>query len=158
MKVEVCQALMYRCVDAEAVRKHNSHKVGDIVDLSVREGVSEGTQSMLNTWMMWMGETAEFMRWQGVTMPLYIRKNGEMVGKREFRKDDAHDLFTSQYLGVDENGKRKTWSRTKNKDEFQASIGDRLFALDTHMAWSIEKGIKLTVKKDSEYMKLKNVL
>jgi hypothetical protein len=143
--------------DAEARHYLNSKQNGVIVDLVEVEIKEVGSQTLLNTWMMWMQETAEFMSWQGVTMPLYIRKNGEKVGLRKFEQRDAHDLFTSQYLGVDEKGRRKTWSRPKKKknNEIQASIGDRLFAMDTHKQWCMEKGIKLTVKKDSEYMKLK---
>jgi len=129
---------------------------GQTIEMEVVEAKDPGSQTMLNTWMMWMAETAEFMAWQGVTMPMYIRKNGEMVGSRKFEKRDAHDLFTSQYLGLDADGLRKTWSRTSKVDEeIQASVGDRLFAMDTHKLWATEKGIKLTIKKNSQYMKLK---
>ena len=131
---------------------------GQTIAMEVVEEKNPGTQTMLNTWMMWMQETAEFMSWQGVKMPMYIRSNGEMVGERKFEQRDAHDLFTSTYLGLDADGLRKTWSRTKSTEEIQASIGDRLHAMDTHMQWATEKGIKLTVKKDSQYMKMKEEL
>jgi len=128
---------------------------GQVIEVDIVEQKNPGSQTLLNTWMMWMQETAQHMAWQGVTMPLYIRSNGEMVGKRAFEQRDAHELFTSQYLGLDADGLRKTWSRTKSTEEIQASVGDRLFAMDTHKQWAIEKGIQLTIKKDSQYMKLK---
>lgn len=139
----------------EAGQKYYSQlEQGAEVEVSVADG-NPGSWPMLKTWRKWMGETAAFMAAQGCTMPHYIDSKGKHHGKREFTGDDAHDLFTSTYLGTDENGKRKTWSLTDKDDEIQASKWDRLWAMDSHVTWCAERGIKLTIPDNSEYRKLK---
>lgn len=114
---------------------------------------SLGTVPMLRTWRKWMAETARHMAASGCTMPMYIDKHGEHHGRRPFNADDAHELFTSLYLGTDEHGRRKSWSLSSNDDEVQASMGDRLWAMDQHVIWCTERGIKLTIPRNSEYQK-----
>jgi hypothetical protein len=114
-----------------------------------------GTIPMLRTWRGWMAETAKFMAWQGCTQPLYIRGNGEHVGSRPFNANDAHELFTAQWLGVDENGKRYSWAvRTKDTDCTVAPKSRRLYAMDRHLAWATDRGINLMIPRNSEYEQL----
>jgi hypothetical protein len=108
---------------------------------------AKSSQSMKGTWRMWMTETAEFMASQGVTMPLYIRRNGETYGTRAFNPQDAHELFMAQWGGVDASGDRY--------HQEKVGKGEMLHIMDKHLAWSIEKGINLTIPRDGEYMQLK---
>jgi hypothetical protein len=128
-------------------------RLNDEVEVTVADG-NPGSWPMLKTWMKWMSETAAHMSAQGCTMPLYIDSKGNHHGKRAFEQRDAHDLFTSLYLGTDEDGRRKTWSLTDKDGEIQASKGDRLHAMDQHVQWCAERGIKLTIPTNSEYRKL----
>jgi hypothetical protein len=129
--------------------------MGAVVEANMPDE-TQGTIPMLRTWRKWMGETAAFMAARGCTMPHYIDSSGKHHGTRPFNADDAHELFTSTYLGVDEEGKRKSWSLTSADTEVQASMGDRLHAMDTHLLWCMEKGIKLTIPRKSEYQQLRN--
>lgn len=130
-------------------------EMGAIVEASFPDETI-GTVPMLRTWRKWMAETAAFMAARGCTMPHYIDKDGKHHGTRPFNADDAHELFTSTYLGVDEHGRRKSWSLTSADNEIQASMGDRLHAMDTHLQWALEKGIKLTIPRKSEYQQYRD--
>jgi|GEM_PF-1253709 len=112
---------------------------------------STGTIPMLRTWRGWMGETARYMASQGCTMPHYIDSKGIARGRREFNGDDAHDLFTTLHLGCDENGRRYSWSMSKDPDVTQAPHSKRLYAMDKHVHWCVEKGIKITIPRTGEY-------
>jgi hypothetical protein len=112
-----------------------------------------GTVPMLRTWRKWMTETAAEMNRRGCHMPMYVDHKGQPQGQRPMNGDDAHELFTSTYLGVDEQGRRKSWSLSDKEDEVQASMGDRLHAMDTHVQWCLERGIKLTIPRNGEYYK-----
>lgn len=115
-----------------------------------------GTIPMLRTWRKWMQETATAMCHYGCTMPLFVDSKGVPHGTRPYSAEDAHIQFTSVYLGVDEQGRRKSWSMSESMEEVQASAGDRLWAMDQHLQWCAEKGIKLTIPVKSEYFKHKN--
>lgn len=134
----------------EEIQKHTP---GEIVHVEIADK-DPGTINMLRTWHGWMGETAAHMRSRGARIN-YTNEDGVVYFSREFRGDDAHDLFTAKYLGTDEEGNRKTWSMTRKEGEKQASIGDRLWAMDRHLDWCTEKGWKLTIPRNSEYTKLK---
>lgn len=115
-----------------------------------------GSINMLRTWRGWMKETAIWMQHRGCTMPLFVDSKGNPHGSRPYNEKDAHEQFTSLYLGIDEQGRRKSWSMEKNDPaSVQASIGDRLWAMDQHLAWCTDKGVKLTIPRKSEYRKLK---
>lgn len=130
-------------------------KIGGIAHVEFSDK-DPGSVNMLRTWRGWMGETARHMAHMGCTMPLYIDSQGNPHGSRPFNADDAHELFTSKYLGSDESGRRKSWTMSRKDDgTVQASIGDRLWAMDRHLEWATEKGIKLTIPRNSEYTKLK---
>ncbi len=140
--------------DEEAEKRVSELKEGEVISFS-EVNKNPGTVNMLKTWRGWMKETATAMNHYGCSMPMYIDSKGLPHGKRPYNEGDAHEQFTSLYLGVDENGKRKSWVMSKNGDEIQASIGDRLWAMDRHLEWCTERAIKLTIPKKSEYMKLK---
>lgn len=105
------------------------------------------TWPMKKTWRMWMRQTATWMAARGATMPLVIRADGSWHGSRPFNEQDAHELWVSTWLGVDQDGER-----------FKTADGDRgkmLFMMDKHLAWAAERGLKLTIPNDGEYVKLK---
>lgn len=111
-----------------------------------------GKWGMAKLWRAWMATTADFMASNGVTMPLMIGSNGEIYSKRPFNANDAHELFTRQHMGVDENGVRLSWA--KSGDQRKATKGERFNALRLHEEWASTKGISLFNPRDSEYQKL----
>lgn len=115
---------------------------------------STGTIPMLRTWRGWMGQTAQHMAAAGCFMPLYIDSQGVARGRRAFNGDDCHDLFTSRWLGVDEQGRRYSWSMSSNPELIVAPKFLRLHAMNLHLEWSTERGIKLTIPRNSEFQKL----
>lgn len=101
---------------------------------------------MKKTWRMWMTETATWMAANGASMPLVIKADGSMHGKREFNAQDAHELWVKTWLGVDSNGER-----------YKTASGDKeqmLYMMDKHLAWASERGLSLTIPNDGEYKKL----
>ena len=110
-----------------------------------------GKWGMAKLWRAWMATTAEFMASRGVTMPLMTKANGETFGARPFNADDAHELFTYQFLGVDENGKRLSWSKQGNDEMRSATKAERYYALNRLEVWGIDKGLMLFKPRDSEY-------
>lgn len=130
-------------------------KSGPVELIVKRHEPGTGSVPMLRTWRGWMGETAEYMAASGCTMPGYIDSKGNAHGKRPFNADDAHELFTMRWLGSDENGNRYSWKmRDKSGEVTPAPKSKRLYAMDKHLAWATERGIKLTVPRDGEYAKL----
>ncbi len=115
-----------------------------------------GKWGLAKLWRMWMTPTAKFMRSQGVTMPLYFKANGDPVGKREFNDNDCHELFTYNWLGVDRDGNRLSWSRSGRDGMRAATKGERFIALQKHDNWAVEKGITLFKPRDSDYKKLED--
>ena len=114
-----------------------------------------GTWSMLKLWWKWMGQTAEFMHNNGVRMPHYVDSQGNNHGERFFKADDAHELFTARWMGTDKHGRRLSWSISKNDSHrVQAPKSKRLYAMEKHQAWAVEKGINLANPEDSEFRKL----
>ena len=91
-----------------------------------------------------MRETAEYMAANGATMPLMVKKDGTIWKSRPFDENDAHELFTRTWLGEDDGERYKTASGDK---------GEMLHMMDKHLAWAVEKGLKLTIPQDGEYMK-----
>jgi len=101
---------------------------------------------MKKTWRMWMGETAIWMASRGAKMPLVIKADGTMHGTRAFTADDAHELWVSTWLGVNDAGER-----------YKTASGDKGLMLDMmnkHMLWAAERGLSLTIPKGGEYAKL----
>lgn len=113
-----------------------------------------GKWGMARLWRGWMATTAKFMAGSGVKMPLMINKDGEQYGSRPFNSEDAHELFTRQHLGVDENGVRLSWA--KSGDQRKATRGERFNALRKHEEWASNKGITLFKPRNSEYEQIEN--
>lgn len=109
-----------------------------------------GKWGMAKLWRAWMAETAKFMASNGVKMPLMIDAKGDNFGTRPFGPEDAHELFTSQWLGVDAEGLRLSWGRKGRDGMRPANKGERFSAMLRHEAWAIERGINLFKPKDSE--------
>lgn len=117
---------------------------------------STGTVPMLRTWRGWMGETAKFMAAAGCFMWMYVDKNGVGHGKRPFNANDAHDLFTSRWLGLDEQGRRYSWAMSKDPELTVAPKFLRLHAMNLHLQYATERGIKLTIPRNSEFQRLQD--
>ena len=118
------------------------------------QGANIGKWGMAKLWRIWMASTAKWMADNGATMPLVI-KNGKPWGEREFKSDDAHDLFTMQWLGVDTDGNRLSWSKTGRDGMRAATKGERFTAMLRHEQWMVEKAIAAYQPRDSEFMELK---
>lgn len=113
-----------------------------------------GKWGMARLWRAWMASTAKFMAGNGCTMPLMIKPNGSHYGKRPFNKNDAHDLFTSQHLGVNADGVRLSWAKKDHDGMRAATKGERFNALFKHEIWATERGITLFKPRGSEYEKI----
>lgn len=114
-----------------------------------------GKWGMAKLWRSWMSKTAEFMADNGCTMPLMTNKDGTQYGSRKFNSDDAHELFTAQWLLLDSDGTRLSWSRNGHDGMRPATKGERFNALRKHEEWALAKGIQLFNPRDSEYEQLK---
>lgn len=110
-----------------------------------------GKWTMTKLWRSWMDSTAKFMAKRGVNM-LIVNSDDICIGEREFDKNDAHELFTNKYL-QDNLGNRLSWSRKGHDGMRAADRGERVYAMQQHQAWMIDKGIKHMNPKDSDYMK-----
>ena len=117
---------------------------------------STGKWGMAKLWRSWMKVTADFMAAQGSVMPLMVGKDGKWFGSRPFNSDDAHELFTSQWLGVDKEGARLSWAKRPHDGMRPADKGERFLAMQKHQSWCVEKGINLPVPKNSEYYEMEN--
>ena len=138
-----------------------------------------GKWGMAKLWRVWMLTTATWMANNGATMPLTtvnlataedgafnraLNKLKQTFGQghnltvtygvRAFNSNDAHELFTSQWLGVDEQGHRLSWAKKGNDDKRVATKGERFNALRLHEEWCITKGINLLKPRGSDYEKL----
>jgi len=114
--------------------------------------MNTGKWGMAKLWRAWMATTAEWMAKNGAKMPLTLDKNGNPYGSRPFSANDAHELFTRQHMGVDENGNRLSWAKSGNHRK--ATKGERFNALQRHEAWASERGIILFKPRGSEYDQL----
>jgi len=110
-----------------------------------------GKWGMARLWRMWMDSTAKFMAKNGCTMPLMVNAEGVIYGTRQFDPNDAHELFTSRWLGVDADGTRLSWARRGHDGMRAATKGERFNALRQHEDWSTDKGIILFKPRGSEY-------
>ena len=114
-----------------------------------------GKWGMARVWRKWMAQTAEWMAQRGATMPLCIDAEGNPYGSRIFNPEDAHELFTMQWLGVDADGKRLSWSKKGRDDMRPATKGERFLAMQHHENWCTERGIALfNPRHENEYREL----
>ncbi|MEE9532698.1 MAG: hypothetical protein V3W52_17100 [Syntrophobacteria bacterium] len=114
-----------------------------------------GNWGMARLWRSWMSTTGKFMAEKGkCTMPLMLRGNGEHFGERPFNENDAHELFTSRWLGLDIDGKRLSWAKKGHSGMRPATKGERFNAMLKHEQWASERGITLFKPRESEYAEL----
>ena len=106
---------------------------------------------MGQTWRMWMKEVAAHMCHAGCTMPHYYDSKGNPHGSRPFNASDAHELFTSQFLGKDEEGDRLSWKMDSDGGVKVATKEQRLFAMDKFVVWATERGIPITIPRRGDY-------
>lgn len=124
----------------------------DTLKVVVTVSQGNGKWGMARLWRSWMKITADYMAANGAKMPLMTREDGSWYGSRPFNEKDAHELFTAQWLGVDENGNRLSWK--KSEGENVADKGQRFIAMMRHQDWCIEKGIALPKPRNSELHEL----
>lgn len=117
---------------------------------------SNGTLSLDRQWRALMKQSAEIMKLYGVTMRFQSKK-GLGAFERPFTPEDAHDLFTYQFMSIGEGGQRKSWSKAGRDGMDVADTGDRCRALEQLYAYWLERGHSLERFKDSEYEKLQEV-
>ena len=131
----------------DKIKKHGS------VIISVKPA-DTGRWGMARLWRAWMHETSKVMAARGVKMPLYIDSKGNAKGSRKFNAEDAHELFTHQWLGADKDGNRLSWSKNGSDKSRAATKGERLHAMIKHQEFCVERGINLPMPKNSEFKKL----
>ena len=125
---------------------------GGALKFKITESSGNGKWGMAKLWRKWMSITASYMANNGSKMPLMVREDGSWYGSRPFDANDAHELFTRQWLGVDSAGKRLSWQKKEGANV--ADKGQRFIAMMKHQNWCIEKGIDLPLPRDSEYSEL----
>lgn len=113
-----------------------------------------GKWGMTQIWRIWMASTAKWMAAQGCTMPLMYKPDGTPYGKRPFDSNDAHEMFCREYLGVDDEGRRLSWSKNGRGGVRAATKGERFDAMRKHKEWAMHKGIQLLKPRNSEYEQL----
>jgi len=113
-----------------------------------------GKWGMSQVWRIWMAATAKYMAGNGVTMPLMIKPDGSIFSKRPFDANDAHELFTAKWLGLDSDGMRLSWAKKDHDGMRVATKGERFIAMLKHETWCTERGVLLVNPKDSEYSRL----
>lgn len=118
------------------------------------QNAGTGKWGMARLWRAWMSTTADWMAKNGATMPLCLKQDGSHYGKRPFNKNDAHDLFTAQWMLVDADGTRLSWAKKSHDGMRAATKGERFLAMWKHEQYAIDRGILLFKPKDSEYSKL----
>lgn len=125
---------------------------GGSLRFKITESSGNGKWGMARLWRKWMAITAQYMANNGSVMPLMIQKDGSWYGSRPFDANDAHELFTRQWLGTDKEGNRLSWQKKEGANI--ADKGQRFMAMMKHQNWCIEKGIDLPLPRDSEYHEL----
>lgn len=113
-----------------------------------------GKWSMARLWRSWMKSTGDYMAGQGAIMPLFIDKNGLYKKVRMFNENDAHELFTSHWVGTDSSGNRYSWARKADKGQIILDKGQRFYAMQQHQRWMIERGIAHINPRESEFASL----
>ena len=117
---------------------------------------SVGKWGMARLWWSWMTVTAKHLSDTGVTMPLHIMRDGKNYGTRPFNANDAHELFTYQWMGADQNGSRYSWAKSSNDGSIVADKSRRFLAMCRHEDFCVKLAINLPKPKDSEFQDLFN--
>lgn len=132
---------------------HEELKANPVLVVTAQNG-DTGKWGMARLWRAWMSKTAEFMAANGCTMPLMLKIDGSLYGKRPFNSEDAHELFCRQWLGVDSDGIRLSFAKKAHDGMRTATKGERFNALRQHECWASERGIILFKPRDSEYCRM----
>lgn len=114
-----------------------------------------GKWGMARLWRSWMSKTAKHMAKNGYTMPLLVKADGSSYGNRPYNEHDAHDLFTSRWLGVDSDGNRLSWARKAHDNMRPANKSERFMAMLKHEAFCLDQSILIHTPRDSDFFKLK---
>lgn len=120
------------------------------------QDASTGKWGMARLFRAWMRSTATWMAKNGAKMPLCLNKNGTNYGTRTFNENDAHELFTAQWLGVDKDGIRLSWAKKSHDGMRAATKGERFICMQRHEQYALDRGIMLFMPRDSEYSELEN--
>ena len=116
---------------------------------------SNGTLPLDRHWRALMPQVASLMRSYGVTMRFQSKK-GLGGFERPFNEDDAHELFTSMFMPVDANGRRKSWSKSGRDGMEPPDTGERVHAMGRLYQYWLDKGHSLERNMNSEYEKLQS--
>lgn len=145
--------------------KHNLNQLFEVLSKELEtspsivissQNAGTGKWGMARLWRAWMSSTAVWMAKNGATMPLCLDKTGSNYGARPFNSNDAHELFTTQWLLVDADGTRLSWAKDDHDGMRKATKGERFLCMLKHEQWAIERGIKLFKPRDSEFSKLED--
>lgn len=109
-----------------------------------------GKWGMAKIWRKWMQQTGDYLAGRGALMPVILDKDGKYTETRAFNSDDAHELFTGKWLGVDEAGNRLSWSKAGREGMRAANRSERYHAMQKHQEWASSRGIFLYHPQDSE--------
>ena len=155
--------LEFQVIDGTAVPYSNQCKKfisnlhdRSIVKLKVAE-TDTGSLSMLKTWRMWMNQVAAHMSHMGCSMPLYYDRDGNPHGERRFTENDAHELFTSKFLGTNDLGERLSWKMDSDGGTAVATKEQRLLAMSKLDEWAAERGIIITIPRLGTYSEYKEM-
>jgi len=121
-----------------------------VVKLKVAD-TDVGTWSMSKTWRKWMDEISIHMRHKGCTMPLYYDGDRVPHGTRPFNRQDAHELFTIKFMGVDLQGNRYSWAMDSDGGVTVAPKEVRLLAMDRVVRWTGENMVSITIPRQGDY-------
>ena len=123
--------------------------------LPKQEKKESGKWGMSRLWRAWMASTAEWMAGNNIVMPKWMKEDGTYSKeKRPFNKNDAHELFTIQWMGTDEHGNRLSWAKEGDENAIIADKGQRFYALQQHQIWMTERGIKHINPREGEFASL----
>lgn len=110
-----------------------------------------GTWSMSKTWRKWVNEASIHWHHRGITMPLFIDKEGKPHGSRPISPEDCHAMYTIQFLGTDNQGNRLSWKMDSDGGATVATKEQRLFAMDKFCQHAAEYSIPITIPRQGDY-------
>lgn len=125
-------------------------KVDEVLTVTVEKFKEPIRPTQRKLWRVWMSETSKVMAERGVKSPV-VNSNGKTLFSRPISPDDCHEMFMSLWGGLDNNGERESSSDKNGKK------GEMQLIMDKHLAFCAERGIVLSVPKDSEYSELDSI-
>jgi len=127
-----------------------------VVKLKVAD-TDVGTWSMSKTWRKWVSEAALHWHHRGITMPLFVDKEGKPHGTRPINADDCHSMYTIQFLGADEKGNRLSWKMDSDGGVTVATKEQRLHAMDRFCQHAAEYSIPITIPNQGDYQEYREI-